>query len=77
MSAIRLTRAQRLRAEARTSARVNNMTTKRRPRKPPLQDHAARLVRILEANLATATDAELRARLQRAIEALREKWEAA
>jgi hypothetical protein len=57
MSAIRLTRAQRLRALEHLRAR--------------------RLLQILQANLATATDAELRARLQRAIEALREKWEAA
>jgi hypothetical protein len=42
---------------------------KRPPRNPPAQ-HAERLLRILEANLANATEPELRDRLRRAINGL-------
>lgn len=43
-----------------------------RPRNAPAQ-HAERLLKILQANLARATSQELRARLQRAIDSLKEK----
>jgi hypothetical protein len=45
---------------------------RRRPRNPP-QQHGARLLRILEANLARVSDAALRERLHRAIAALKKK----
>jgi hypothetical protein len=46
---------------------------KRGRRKPAPRQHGARLLRILEANLARVTDAALRERLRRAIAALKEK----
>jgi hypothetical protein len=45
---------------------------KRRPRNPPA-GHTGRLLKILRASLAQATEPDLRARLERAIEALRRK----
>jgi hypothetical protein len=44
----------------------------RRPRNPP-QQHTERLLAILEANLAMATEPTLRARLEAAIESLKER----
>jgi hypothetical protein len=49
--------------------------TKPRRRKQP-QDHTARLLQILEQNLARATDPALRERLTRAITALKERTDA-
>jgi hypothetical protein len=43
-----------------------------RPRNPPAQ-HVARLLAILRANLAQATEPDLRERLLRAIEALKKR----
>jgi hypothetical protein len=48
---------------------------RRRPRTAP-QQHGERLLAILEANLARATSPELRERLERAIEALKERTNA-
>jgi hypothetical protein len=52
-------------------------TTKRRRTRTSPQQHAKRLLRILTANLATATSPELRRRLEAAIRKLEEKRNAA
>jgi hypothetical protein len=49
------------------------LNAKRRRRKPAPQQHSARLLRILEANLERVRDPALRARLERAIAALKER----
>lgn len=52
------------------------MTKHRRPRNAPAQ-HAVRLLAVLQANLATATEPKLRERLERAIDALKQRKTAA
>jgi hypothetical protein len=51
------------------------MRNKRKPRAAPAE-HAKRLLAILTANLAQATEPALRARLERAIAALKERTRA-
>jgi hypothetical protein len=46
---------------------------RRRTRKPKPEENARRLIQVLESNLATATSPELKQRLQRAIESLKQK----
>jgi hypothetical protein len=53
------------------------VTAKRRRVKPDPAQTSHRLLQILQANLAVATEAGLRERLQRAIAALKEKRAAA
>jgi hypothetical protein len=53
------------------------MKRSRRKPAPPQQQHSARLLRILEANLERTRDPMLRERLQRAIDALKRKKVAA
>jgi hypothetical protein len=45
----------------------------KRRRRKPVPQHGARLLRILEANLARVSDVTLRERLQRAIDALKKQ----